>query len=103
VLIVTWQLRASCAVPVTTACYVVRDPLDLALAAASVLGGCTGFLCWNARRPRIFLGATGTLALGGVLAGLAVAAQAQVLVATGGSVVIITLAVIRWSGYQSAR
>jgi len=84
VLIPTWQLRASCAVPVTTTCYLVRDPLDLALAAASAPGGCVGFLCWSARRDKILLGAAGTLNLGGVLAGLAAAAQTQVPVAGGG-------------------
>lgn len=103
VLIVTWQLRTSCSARLTTSCYIVRNPLDLAVAAASVLGGCIGFLFWNTRRRDIYLGATGTLALGGALAGLAAVAQSQVLVATGGLVVIIAVAVVRWSGYRSLR
>jgi UDP-N-acetylmuramyl pentapeptide phosphotransferase/UDP-N-acetylglucosamine-1-phosphate transferase len=80
----------------------VRNPLDLAVVAASVLGGCLGFVCWNAQRPRIFLGATGTLALAGALAGLAAQGDTQVLVATGGLVVIVALAVTGWSRYRSA-
>jgi len=52
---------------------------------------------------RILLGATGSFALGGVLAGLAAAVRARVLAALGGLVVIITPAVIRWSGYRPAR
>jgi phospho-N-acetylmuramoyl-pentapeptide-transferase len=95
VLIFNWQLGSDCTVLLTKNCYVVRDPLDLAVVAASVLGGCLGFLWHNARRARIFMGATGTLALGGVLAGLAVTGQPQLLLAVGGLFVIITLSVIR--------
>jgi len=104
VLIFNWQLRTDCTVLLTKNCYVVRDPLDLAVVAASVLGGCCGFLWWNARRARIFMGATGTLALGGALAGLAVTAHTQLLLAMlGGLFVIITLTVIRWADRLAIR
>jgi phospho-N-acetylmuramoyl-pentapeptide-transferase len=103
VLIVNYQLRAGCVVLLTRNCYLVRNPLDLAVAAAAVLGGCIGFLCWSARRARIVLGATGTFALGGVLAGLAAATQTPALATGSGLAVIITLAVMRWSGYRPAR
>ena len=76
-------------------CYDVRDPLDLAVVAASVLGACFGFLWWNAPPARIFMGDTGSLALGGVLAGLAVCTKTQLLlVILGGLFVVITLSVI---------
>ena len=95
VLIANWQLRNDCTVALTPNCYAVRDPLDLAVVAASVLGACFGFLWWNAPPARIFMGDTGSLALGGVLAGLAVTTRTQLLlVILGGLFVIITLSVI---------
>ena len=61
----------------------------------AVLGACFGFLWWNAPPARIFMGDTGSLALGGVLAGLAVCTKTQLLLAIlGGLFVIITLSVI---------
>ena len=51
-------------------CYEVRDPLDLAVIAAAITGACFGFLWWNASPAAIFMGDTGSLALGGALAGL---------------------------------
>jgi phospho-N-acetylmuramoyl-pentapeptide-transferase len=96
VLIANWQLRNPCAgVPVTARCYPIRDPLDLAVVAASALGACVGFLWWNAPPARIFMGDTGSLALGGVLAGLAVCTETQLLLTIlGGLFVIITLSVV---------
>ena len=94
-LIANWQLRNDCTVLLTQNCYFVRDPLDLAVVAASVLGACFGFLWWNAPPARIFMGDTGSLALGGVLAGLAVCTRTQLLlVLLGGLFVIITLSVM---------
>jgi phospho-N-acetylmuramoyl-pentapeptide-transferase len=95
VLIANWQLRNDCTVLLARNCYQVRDPLDLAVVAAAVLGACFGFLWWNAPPARIFMGDTGSLALGGVLAGLAVCTETQLLlVILGGLFVIITLSVI---------
>jgi phospho-N-acetylmuramoyl-pentapeptide-transferase len=95
VLIANWQLRNDCTVALSHVCYPVRDPFDLAVVAASVLGACFGFLWWNAPPARIFMGDTGSLALGGVLAGLAVCTKTQLLlVILGGLFVIITLSVV---------
>jgi len=95
VLIANWQLRNDCTVALSQHCYAVRDPFDLAVVAASVLGACFGFLWWNAPPARIFMGDTGSLALGGALAGLAVCTKTQLLlVILGGLFVIITLSVI---------
>ena len=49
--------------------YDVEHALDLAVVAAAMLGGCTGFLWWNAHPARIFMGDTGSLAIGAGLAG----------------------------------
>jgi phospho-N-acetylmuramoyl-pentapeptide-transferase len=95
VLIGTWQYRNACTVGLTQNCYLVRDPLDCAVVAASVMGGCLGFLWWNAPPARIFMGDTGSLALGGVLAALAVCTKTQLLLLIlGGLFVIITLSVM---------
>jgi phospho-N-acetylmuramoyl-pentapeptide-transferase len=95
VLIGIWQLKNDCTTLLSPQCYPVRDPLDLAVVAGTVLGACFGFLWWNAPPARIFMGDTGSLALGGVLAGLAVCTQTILLLGIlGGLFVIITLSVM---------
>jgi len=100
VLIANWQLRNDCTVLMTKNCYLVRDPQDLAVIAAATLGACFGFLWWNAPPAKIFMGDTGSLALGGVLAGLAVTTHTQLLlVILGGLFVIIAMSVIIQVGF----
>jgi len=71
------------------------EAIDMAVVAAAILGACAGFLWWNAAPARIFMGDTGSLALGGVLAGLAVCTKTQLLLAIlGGLFVVIALSVI---------
>jgi len=95
VLIGIWQERNDCSNFLAPPCYSVRDPLDMAVVAAAVLGACFGFLWWNAPKAEIFMGDTGSLALGGVLAGLAICTKTQLLLLIlGGLFVIITLSVI---------
>jgi len=90
-----WQYRNDCTIALTAQCYQVRDPLDMAVVAAAVLGACFGFLWWNAPPAKIFMGDTGSLALGGVLAGLAVCTKTQLLLGIlGGLFVIIAMSVI---------
>jgi phospho-N-acetylmuramoyl-pentapeptide-transferase len=90
-----WQLRNDCTVYMASACYNVRDPQDLAIVAATVMGACIGFLWWNAPPAKIFMGDTGSLALGGVLAGLAITTHTELLLfLLGGLFVIITLSVV---------
>jgi phospho-N-acetylmuramoyl-pentapeptide-transferase len=94
VLIGVWEFGQSCAVAVTPNCYNVRDPLDLAVLAAAFAGACTGFLWWNASPAKIFMGDTGSLALGGALAGMAASLRVELLlIPLGGLFVIITLSV----------
>jgi phospho-N-acetylmuramoyl-pentapeptide-transferase len=95
VLIGVWESRNDCSGFISPQCYQVRDPLDLAVVAASVLGACFGFLWWNAPPARIFMGDTGSLALGGALAGLAITTHTELLLfLLGGLFVIITLSVV---------
>jgi phospho-N-acetylmuramoyl-pentapeptide-transferase len=90
-----WQLRNDCTVIIAQACYDVRDPQDIAVVAATVMGACAGFLWWNAPPAKIFMGDTGSLALGGALAGLAITTRTELLLPLlGGLFVIITLSVI---------
>jgi phospho-N-acetylmuramoyl-pentapeptide-transferase len=53
--------------------------LDQAVVAAAMLGACAGFLWWNAAPARIFMGDTGSLAIGGALAGLALRTRTPLL------------------------
>ena len=83
VLITFWQFRNACATAPGLGCYNVRDPLDLALIAAATAGACIGFLWWNAAPAKIFMGDTGSLALGGIIAGLSVTSRTEI--ARGGA------------------
>lgn len=81
-------------------CYEVRDPLDLAVICAAISGACFGFLWWNASPAKIFMGDTGSLALGGALAGMAILTRTEFLLALlGGLFVIQTLSVILQVGF----
>jgi phospho-N-acetylmuramoyl-pentapeptide-transferase len=92
VLIGIWQERNDCTLFLSRQCYIIRDPLDLAVVAAAVLGACFGFLWWNAPPARIFMGDTGSLALGGALAGLAICTKTDLLlIILGGLFVIVTM------------
>ncbi|GAA0277291.1 phospho-N-acetylmuramoyl-pentapeptide-transferase [Streptomyces polychromogenes] len=94
-----WQFQESCANAVTltnpNACFEVRDPLDLAVVASALMGACFGFLWWNTSPAKIFMGDTGSLALGGALAGLAICSRTEFLMALlGGLFVLITMSVV---------
>ena len=101
-LICIWQFNQSCATAqgVGAKCYEVRDPHDLAVVAASLTGALFGFLWWNASPAKIFMGDTGSLGLGGALAGMAVMTRTELLVLLlGGLFVVITASVILQVGY----
>jgi phospho-N-acetylmuramoyl-pentapeptide-transferase len=90
-----WQNSQSCAIEAGAKCYEVRDPLDLAVVCAAITGACFGFLWWNASPAQIFMGDTGSLALGGALAGLAILTRTELLLPIiGGLFVVITLSVM---------
>lgn len=79
VLITFWQFRNSCSLSASLGCYSVRDPLDLSILASAGLGACLGFLWWNAAPAKIFMGDTGSLALGGLVAGLSITSHTELL------------------------
>jgi phospho-N-acetylmuramoyl-pentapeptide-transferase len=67
----------------------------IAIAAASTFGATLGFLWWNGPPAKIFMGDTGSLAIGGMLAAMAVLTETELLlVIIGGLFVVETISVI---------
>ncbi|MDT4934909.1 MAG: phospho-N-acetylmuramoyl-pentapeptide-transferase [Pseudonocardiales bacterium] len=99
-LITFLQFRNPCGTNPIGGCYDVRDPLDVALVAASAMSACFGFLWWNASPAQIFMGDTGSLALGGLMAGLAILSRTELLlVVLGGLFATVTLSGIIQTGW----
>ena len=91
-------LAAGCAAIVLLA-YIaitfITGQYDLAMLAGCLVGGCIGFLWFNAFPATIFMGDTGSLGLGGALAGLAVMTKTEMLlVLLGGIFVVEALSVV---------
>ncbi len=75
--------------------YGIHDGLDLALVAVAMAGACVGFLWWNAAPARIFMGDTGSLAIGTGMAVLALLLNLQLLLPIiGGLYLVIMLSVV---------
>ena len=75
-------------------CYAVGPALDLSVVAAALTGACAGFLWWNAAPARIFMGDTGSLAIGAALGALALTTNTHLLLpVVGGLFVMVTLSV----------
>ena len=101
VLMTIFQANQSCrVVGAEPGCYEVRDPMDLAVLAAILTGALAGFLWWNTSPAKIFMGDTGSLALGGALAGFAVLSRTELLlVVLAGLMVVIAASVIIQVGF----
>ena len=68
---------------------------DLAILCAAIMGACLAFLWFNAPPAAVFMGDTGSLALGGALGAIAVASHHEiVLLIVGGLFVAETASVI---------
>jgi phospho-N-acetylmuramoyl-pentapeptide-transferase len=103
VIINIWQSNQNCAFNPGPKCYEVRDPLDLAVVASALTGACFGFLWWNASPAKIFMGDTGSLSLGGAMAGFALMTRTELLLLmVGGLFVMITASVILQVGFFKA-
>ncbi len=95
VLVCFWQFRYACSLNPNPACYQVRNPLDVALVAAAAMAACVGFLWWNAAPAKIFMGDTGSLAIGGLVAGLSMVTRTELLmIVIGGLFVVEALSVV---------
>jgi phospho-N-acetylmuramoyl-pentapeptide-transferase len=76
------------------------DQLNTALFAAAVTGACVGFLWFNAHPAGIFMGDTGSLALGAAFAAIAVMTKTEfVSLVVGGIFVFEALSVMIQVGY----
>lgn len=76
-------------------CYTLGPALDLSLIAAAMAGSCAGFLWWNAAPAKIFMGDTGSLALGTGMGALALTTNTHLLLpVVGGLFVMITMSVM---------
>ncbi len=73
----------------------INGDRDLSLLAGCLVGGCIGFLWFNAYPATVFMGDTGSLGLGGAIAGFAVMTKTEeLLVLIGGIFVIEALSVL---------
>jgi phospho-N-acetylmuramoyl-pentapeptide-transferase len=89
-----WEYRHWCGgpQPADNLCYDVRDPLELALIAGAAAGAMFGFLWWNTSPAQIFMGDSGSLSLGALIAGLAIASKTILLLPIVGALFVICTA-----------
>ncbi len=91
-------LAAGCGVPAFIACSIISLGLgqtELAIISSAVAGGLLGFLKFNKPKAEVFMGDTGSLAIGGLLGTLAVLGKFEFLLIFIGSVFVMeTLSVI---------
>lgn len=82
-LIAFWQVQQSCSAELTQqaylGCYDTRDPMSLAVVSAAFIGSLVGFLWWNAPKAKVFMGDTGSMAIGGVIAAMAILTHTELL------------------------
>jgi phospho-N-acetylmuramoyl-pentapeptide-transferase len=67
----------------------LQGRLDLAALAACLTGACVGFLWYNSHPAAVFMGDTGSLALGAALAGMAIATNMEILLLLVGMLFVI--------------
>jgi phospho-N-acetylmuramoyl-pentapeptide-transferase len=94
-----WQFRHFDVYAVQTA-----HALDMAMVATAMVGACAGFLWWNAAPAQIIMGDTGSMALGGGIAGLAMLTRTHLLLPILGALYVmetmsVALQVISFRGF----
>ena len=83
---------ASGCVAIAASCYAVICMLtgheDLAIFCAATVGACIGFLKFNFHPAKVFMGDTGSLALGGAFAAVGILTRTEILLAVVGFVFV---------------
>jgi phospho-N-acetylmuramoyl-pentapeptide-transferase len=73
----------------------IENRLDVAYIGAALVGGCIGFLWFNAFPAEVFMGDTGSMALGGAIAAMAIMMKVELLlVFVGGIFAIVAASVV---------
>jgi phospho-N-acetylmuramoyl-pentapeptide-transferase len=72
--------------------YHLGPALDLGLVAVALVGGCLGFLWWNAAPAKIIMGDTGSLAVGTALAALCLLMNLDLLLVVIGGLFVVEAA-----------
>ncbi len=67
----------------------VKGGADIAVICAAAVGGCVGFLWFNAPPAKIFMGDTGSLALGGLLGTIALTIRQEIILAVVGGIFVM--------------
>ena len=62
---------------------------EVAVVCAAVIGGCVGFLWFNAPPAKVFMGDTGSLALGALLGTVSIMVKQEILLAIVGGIFVI--------------
>lgn len=93
-LISFWKFKQSCYsealdAAVAAACYETREPLSLATVAAAFASALIGFLWWNAPKAKLFMGDVGSMAIGGVVAAMAILTRTELLLLLVGGVFVL--------------
>ena len=102
-LLSVWQYGQSCYFEQTPGCYLATEPFDLAVFAAAFGAAIFGFLWFNTSPARIFMGDTGSLAMGGGIAALAVMTRTELLLPFfAGLFVLVSISSIIQVGYFKA-
>lgn len=83
---------ASGCMAIAASCYAVICLLtshnDLAIFCAAIVGACVGFLRFNFHPAKVFMGDTGSLALGGAFAAVGILSRTEILLAVVGFVFV---------------
>ncbi len=66
-----------------------NEYLDIAIIAAALIGGVIGFLWFNSFPAEVFMGDTGSMALGGAIATLSIVTETEVLLVFIGGIYLI--------------
>lgn len=78
-LIAFWESYHVAGTNATGLLYNVSDPQDVAIIAVSAVAACFGFLWYNTNPAKIFMGDTGSLALGGLFAAMSITLHVEFL------------------------